>query len=411
MTRMPVDTASLREEAKDLLTPTVELRRELHRWPEVGNELPVTQETVLGGARGPARSTSPSTRRRAASPPCSPATGPGPTILLRGDMDALPLHEDTGLDFTSSDDGAMHACGHDTHTAMLAGAAKLLAGRRGDLAGRVLFMFQPGEEGHHGARYMLEEGLLDVPDLADGTPSPVTGAFALHITSSLPSGWLSSRQGSIMASADTLLITITGKGGHASEPHRTIDPIPVACEIVQALQIMVTRSVDVFDPAVVTVGQASPPARRTTSSPRPPHIEGTIRAVSEKTRAKVHDGIRRVADGIAAAHGCDVEVEVEAGYPVTVNDDVVRRPRARPRRRPRRRRQGRAPAAPGDGRRGLELRAAAGPRGDDVPRRHPPRPQPGDRRAEPLQPRRVRRAGDGHRHRRPTPPSPSTTSS
>ena len=130
----------------------------------------------------------------------------------------------------------MHACGHDTHTAMLVGAAKLLAAHRDDLAGRVLFMFQPGEEGHHGARFMLDEGLLDVPPLADGTPSPVTGAFALHITSALPSGWLSSRGGSIMASADRLMITVTGKGGHASEPHRAIDPIPVACEMVQALQ-------------------------------------------------------------------------------------------------------------------------------------------------------------------------------
>jgi hippurate hydrolase len=246
---------------------------------------------------------------------------PGPTILLRGDMDALPLHEDTGLDFASRSDGSMHACGHDTHTAMLAGAARLLAGRRGDLAGRVLFMFQPGEEGHHGARYMLDEGLLDVPDLADGTSSPVTGAFALHITSSLPSGWLSSRRGSIMASADTLHITITGKGGHASEPHRATDPIPVACEVVQALQLMITRSVDVFDPAVVTVGRIS---AGTTNNiiPETALIEGTIRAVSEKTRTKVHDGIRRVADGIAAAHGCQVDVEVKAGYPVTVNDDT-----------------------------------------------------------------------------------------
>ncbi|MGD6002069.1 M20/M25/M40 family metallo-hydrolase, partial [Xanthomonas citri pv. citri] len=129
---------------------------------------------------------------------------PGPTVLLRGDMDALPLHEDTGLDFTSETDGQMHACGHDTHTAMLVGAARLLAGRANDLAGRVLFMFQPGEEGHHGARFMLDEGLLDVPALADGTPSPVTGAFALHITSSLPSGWLSARGGPTMASADTM---------------------------------------------------------------------------------------------------------------------------------------------------------------------------------------------------------------
>ena len=121
---------------------------------------------------------------------------PGPTILLRGDMDALPLHEDTDLDFTSKSEGSMHACGHDTHTAMLAGAAKLLAGRRADIAGRVLFMFQPGEEGHHGARFMLEEGLLDVPDLADGTSSPVTGRVrpAHHVVAAvglaeLPAGF------------------------------------------------------------------------------------------------------------------------------------------------------------------------------------------------------------------------------
>ena len=316
--RMPVDSAALREEAKDLLTPTIELRRTLHQWPEVGNELPVTQETVLAALEGLPLDV---TVHETTSGIAALLTGgsPGPTILLRGDMDALPLHEDTGLDFTSKADGSMHACGHDTHTAMLAGAAKLLAGRREDLAGRVLFMFQPGEEGHHGAKFMLDEGLLDVPDLADGSPSPVTGAFALHITSSLPSGWLSSRQGSIMASADTLLITITGKGGHASEPHRATDPIPVACEVVQALQLMITRSVDVFDPAVVTVGRIS---AGTTNNviPETAVIEGTIRAVSEKTRSKVHDGIRRVADGITAAHGCSVEVEVTPGYPVTVND-------------------------------------------------------------------------------------------
>ena len=138
------------------------------------------------------------------------------------------------MDFASRVDATMHACGHDTHTAMLVSAAKLLTAHRDDIAGRVLFMFQPGEEGHHGARFMLEEGLLDVPPLADGTPSPVTGAFALHITSALPSGWLSSRGGSLMASADRLTITVTGKGGHASEPHRATDPIPVACEMVQA---------------------------------------------------------------------------------------------------------------------------------------------------------------------------------
>jgi amidohydrolase len=316
---MPVDTDSLREEANDLLSATIDLRRQLHRWPEVGNELPHTREIVLE-ALDPLPVDV--TIHETTSGITALLTGerPGPTILLRGDMDALPLHEDTGLDFASRNDEAMHACGHDTHTAMLAGAARLLAGRRSDLAGRVLFMFQPGEEGHHGARYMLEEGLLEVPDLADGTPSPVTGAFAIHITSALPTGWLSCRGGSIMASADRFMITVTGKGGHASEPHRTTDPVPVACEMVQALQMMVTRSIDVFDPAVVTVGKI---AAGTTNNiiPETAHIEGTIRAVSEKTRSKVHDGIRRVVDGIAAAHACTVEVELEQGYPVTINDE------------------------------------------------------------------------------------------
>jgi amidohydrolase len=234
-------------------------------------------------------------------------------------MDALPLHEDTGLDFTSSNDGAMHACGHDTHTAMLVGAAEVLAARRDELAGRVLFMFQPGEEGHHGARFMLDEGLLDVPPLADGTPSPVTGAFAIHITSTLPSGWLGSRRGPLLASADTLRVTVTGRGGHASEPYRALDPIPVACEIVQALQTMVTRRIDVFDPSVVTVGRIT---AGTTNNviPETAEIEGTIRAVSEQTRTRVHDGIRRVVDGLGAAHGCAVDVVIDQGYPVTVND-------------------------------------------------------------------------------------------
>ncbi len=316
-----IASADLREEAAELLPSTVELRRTLHSWPEVGNELPITRDHVLEALEGLPLDV---TTHESTTGIAALLTGgrPGPTILLRGDMDALPLHEDTDLDFTSRVDGAMHACGHDTHTAMLAGAAKLLSAHRDELAGRVLFMFQPGEEGHHGAKFMLEEGLLDVAPLDDGTPSPISRAFAIHITSSLPAGWMSCRAGASMASADTLRITVTGKGGHASEPFRARDPIPVACEMVQALQMMVTRSVDVFDPTVVTVGRIT---AGTTSNviPETAEIEGTIRAVSEKTRTRVHDGIRRVVDGIAAAHGCAVDVAIEAGYPVTVNDDDV----------------------------------------------------------------------------------------
>jgi amidohydrolase len=242
-------------------------------------------------------------------------------VLLRGDMDALPLHEDTGLDFSSRDDGKMHACGHDTHTAMLAGAAKVLSAHRDEIPGRVLFMFQPGEEGHHGARHMLDEGLLDLPPLDDGTASPVTGAFALHITSTLPTGFVATKGGACMASADEFVIRVHGAGGHASEPYRTIDPVPIACEIVMALQAMVTRRVDVFDPAVVTVGRIQ---AGTTNNIIPPvaEINGTIRTVSEATRRQVQDHIRRVAEKVAEAHGASSEPEILHGYPVTSNQDA-----------------------------------------------------------------------------------------
>ena len=245
---------SVREQSEDLMPDTVALRRTLHEWPELGNELPITRDHVLASLEGLPLDV---TTHESTSGIVATLEGarPGPTLLLRGDMDALPMSEDTGLEFTSNVDGCMHACGHDTHTAMLSSAAKLLSTRRDDIAGRVLFMFQPGEEGHHGARFMLNEGLLDVPDRSDGTPSPVDAAFALHITSALPTGWVSTRGGPIMASADTMSIRIVGRGGHASEPHRALDPIPVACEIVQALQTMITRSIDPFDPSVVTVGR------------------------------------------------------------------------------------------------------------------------------------------------------------
>ena len=294
------------------------LRRTLHRWPELGNDLPVTREHVLGALEGlPLQLTLHETTSGIAA--VLDGGKPGPTVLLRGDMDALPLHEDTDLEFESADEGKMHACGHDTHTAMLVGAAKLLSARRDQIPGRVLFMFQPGEEGGGGAGLMLEEGLLNVPHAADGSESPVTGAYALHITSNLPTGWIASKGGSIMASADQMLITIVGRGGHASQPHAALDPIPIACEIVQALQTMVTRTIDVFDPTVVTVGRIS---AGTTNNiiPETAVIEGTIRAISERTRAKVRDGIRRVAEGVSAAHDAQVIIEFHDGYPVTVNN-------------------------------------------------------------------------------------------
>ncbi len=305
-------------EAQDQLSAAVALRRRLHQRPEIGIHNPITTDALLESLEGVDLAI---TRHQQTSGVSALFTGskPGPTILLRADTDALPMPEDTGLDFASTVTNTMHACGHDTHVAMLVGAAKLLANHRDEIAGRVLFMFQPGEEGYGGAEYMLDEGLLDVPALADGTPSPVTAAFALHTTSALPTGFVSTRGGSIMASSDELKITVTGKGGHASDPSKTIDPIPIACEIVQALQLMVTRRIDVFDPAVVTVARII--AGTTTNViPETATIEGTMRAVSEATRKKVHDGVRRVAEGIASAHDAQVEVELRINYPVTKND-------------------------------------------------------------------------------------------
>ncbi len=314
---MSLDT--LREEAREIHDDTVAMRRRLHERPEIGNDLPITRDVVLEALDGLPLDV---TLHQTTSGVAALLTGgrPGPTVLLRGDMDALPLHEDTGLDFSSRDDGAMHACGHDTHTAMLASAARVLSARRDQIPGRVLFMFQPGEEGEHGARYMLDEGLLDLPPLADGTASPVTGAFALHITSAFPTGMVGTKAGPAMASADMFQIVVKGAGGHASEPFRTIDPIPIACEIVQALQLMVTRRVDIWDPAVVTVGQIT---AGTTNNiiPETATIIGTIRTVSERTRALVHDNLRRVAEKVAEAHGATAEPEVILGYPVTSNSD------------------------------------------------------------------------------------------
>jgi hippurate hydrolase len=301
----------LLDKARGLLDDAVRLRRRLHRHPEIGLALPRTQAAVLEALDGLGLDIR--TGRRATSVIAAlEGARPGPTLLLRADMDALPLREETGLDFASEVEGAMHACGHDAHVAMLAGAARLLHRRKGSLAGRVLFMFQPGEEGYHGARVMIEEGLLD-------GPAPPAGAFALHASPVYEAGVIATRPGPLLASGDTLKVVVRGRGGHASAPHRCLDPIPVACEMVQAFQTLVTRQLDVFDPAVITIAKIEAGTTRNVI-PETASLLGTIRTVSAETRALVLDRVRRVAEGIALAHGAEVEVEVVAGYPVTVND-------------------------------------------------------------------------------------------
>ena len=308
------------EEAGQRLDDAVALRRRLHEHPELGNRLPDTQAAVLEAIDGLGLDVTLSTTTSGVVAVLDGAE-PGPTVLLRGDMDALPMPEDTGLEYASRVDGSMHACGHDAHVAMLAGAASLLSARRGALAGRVAFMFQPGEEGHDGAKRMLEDGLLAT---ASRGAAPVTMAFALHQSPTIPSGMIATKGSSLMASADSFVITVRGRGGHASMPHHATDPIPIACEMVGAFQAMVTRRVDVFDPAVVTVGRIQ---AGTTSNviPETAELIGTVRTVSEKARDSVLADIEQVATGIASAHGATAEVAILRGYPVTVNDDAAAR--------------------------------------------------------------------------------------
>jgi hippurate hydrolase len=306
---MTLNDTPWRDDAAEILPDLIALRRDIHREPELGLQNPKTLAKIKAALAG-----LPLEFREGPSTTGLIATLKGPsngrTVLLRGDMDALPLNEDTGLDYASETAGAMHACGHDTHVAMLVGAAKMLCARADQLAGTVQFMFQPGEEGHHGARFMLDDGLIDpLPD----------AAFALHIMPNAPHGIFTGRAGSLLASSDVLSIKVSGAGGHASMPHDAVDPIPVACEIVSAIQSMVTRKISVFDPAVITIAKIS---AGTTNNiiPETANMLGTIRTLSPRQRAHVREELERLAPNIAAAHGCSAEVHIEPGFPVTICD-------------------------------------------------------------------------------------------
>jgi amidohydrolase len=306
--------STLLRDAQEIQPDVVRLRRAIHCQPELGLHLPRTQVAVLEALDGLGLSIRKGERLTSVVATLEGAR-PGPSILLRADMDALPVREETGLEYASRVEGIMHACGHDAHVAMLVGAARLLAKRRDQIAGRVVLMFQPGEEGYHGARYMLEEGITPV----DAAPA---AAFALHGGARFPAGVVATRPGPILASGDTIDVVVHGRGGHASAPHDCLDPIPVACEIVQALQTFVTRRVDAFDPAVITIAKIEAGSTRNVI-PETAHMLGTIRTVSERTRERVLEGVERLVKGLAAAHGAEAEVKLIRGYPVTVNDQGI----------------------------------------------------------------------------------------
>jgi hippurate hydrolase len=288
-----------------------DLRRHLHRIPEIGLQLPQTQAAVLEAIKDLDLEITLGTETSSVIGVLRGGK-PGPVVLLRGDMDALPVTELTGLPYASTN-GAMHACGHDLHVAGLVGAARLLAARRDEIPGTVLFMFQPGEEGHDGAGVMLREGLLEAAG-----ERPVA-AYGIHVASDQPYGEVYTRPGTLMAAYSVLEVHVIGRGGHASRPFRSLDPIPAAAEMVTALQTHVTRRFNVFDPIVITVGSfhaGSAP----NIIPDDATFRAGVRTFTPEAVAQAAHELPALVRGIGEAHGLTVEAELREVLPATIND-------------------------------------------------------------------------------------------
>ncbi|HET8599596.1 MAG TPA: M20 family metallopeptidase [Segeticoccus sp.] len=309
----------LRDDATSMQDELARLRHDLHREPEIGLALPRTQEKVLGALAGLPLDISTGTGTTSVTAVlrgsgASGADGAAPVVLLRGDMDALPVTERVDVPFRSQVEGAMHACGHDLHTSMLVGAARLLSTHRDRLDGDVVFMFQPGEEGWDGAGVMLREGVLDAAGRR------VDAAFGMHVFSAFADrGSYLTKAGPMMSASDELHVTVHGAGGHGSMPYRAKDPVPAVAEIVMALQAMVTRQFNVFDPVVLTVGQLHA-GTKANVIPDDARLEATVRTFSAEAQERMAEAAPRLVRQVAAAHGLEASVEYRHQYPVTVND-------------------------------------------------------------------------------------------
>lgn len=308
---------SLREDIDEILPGVIADRRDLHEHPELAYQefrtsgivadrlralgvedvrTGIAQTGVTGLIRG----------RKG---------GEGPTVLLRADMDALPIHEENEVDYRSQTPGVMHACGHDAHTAMLLGTTRLLMERRDDFVGTVKVLFQPSEElPPGGAKPMIEAGVLEDPK--------VDAAFGIHIAQDSPVGVIEVRPGPAMAAADRFSITIRGKGGHGAKPQDTIDPIVIGAQIVTALQTLVARNIDPTQEAVVTVGVFKA-GLAFNVIPDTAELGGTVRTFTAANRDYLERRIEEMVRGIATAMGAEVDFSYIRGYPATVNNPAM----------------------------------------------------------------------------------------
>jgi amidohydrolase len=305
-------TQLVMEQARQLLPELQTLRRELHQIPEFGLQLPKTQARILKEIEGLGEIT----KGRGLSSLVLHIKGgaAGETVALRADMDALAVIEDTALPFASTN-GFMHACGHDLHMAIGVGAAKILHARRSELKGDVIVLFQPGEEGHHGADLMIEEGALEV------SGSKAVRAYGLHVFSSYPLGMLGSKPGALMAAAGDLEVTIRGRGGHGSMPWLSRDPVSAMSEVISALQTMITKRFNAFDPVIVNVGWIRAGDTATTNViPELASFGATVRTFSEENSQKIQQYTKELVQGIASGYGLEAEVKFGRATKVLLND-------------------------------------------------------------------------------------------
>jgi hippurate hydrolase len=287
----------------------VALRRDIHREPELGFDTKKTAEKVLSALDGLPLEVQTGVAENGIVATLR-GEDDGPTVGLRADMDALPIHEETGLPFASEIEGNMHACGHDGHTSMLVGAAHALCGMRERLNGTVKFFFQPAEESGGGGKVMVEEGVAD----------DVASVYALHLWPGLPFGTAATKAGPIMAAADAFEMTVRGTGGHGAFPHQTADAIAMAAQIVTALQTLVSREVDPVEPAVLTVGEIGA-GSAFNIIPETARLGGTVRTLNEDLRRRMPERIEQLARGVAQGMRGDVELDYSFSYPVTMNDE------------------------------------------------------------------------------------------
>lgn len=303
----------VRPEVQAITPQVVRLRRVLHQHPEPGFQEFRTAGIVAEHLEGLGLTVK---RGVAQTGVVAVVEGahPGPTLLLRADMDCLPVQEETGLAYASERPGFMHACGHDGHTAILLGVASVLVGLRERLHGRVKLVFQPAEEGPGGAEPMIAEGVLEDPK--------VDAAVGLHLWSHLPVGTVGVRPGPMMAAADAFSIRVRGQGGHAAAPHEAVDPVIVAAQLILAIQTIVSRSMDPEESAVVSVcrmraGQA------TNVIPEEVELAGTARSFTPEVRALLRNRLEDLCRHLPAAFGGSARLDYQPGYPPLVNDPAV----------------------------------------------------------------------------------------